>query len=100
MGGRCRQLANPCSGGGANKESLYACQKLVESWSKEKMAAFERDPNWRPLNEDEVAYFQSAKKREHWAFMGETAPDSRIGGSHGKSKARETRAEQTELIPS
>jgi hypothetical protein len=69
------QLANPCSDGGANRESLYDCQKLIESWSKEKMAAFERDPDWRPLNQEEVAYFQSAKKREHWTFMGETAPN-------------------------
>jgi hypothetical protein len=69
------QLANPCSGGGANKESVYECQKLVESRSKEKMATFERDPDWRPLNAEEIAYFQSAEKREHWTFMGETEPD-------------------------
>jgi hypothetical protein len=69
------QLASPCSEGGANRESLYECQKLVENWSKEKMAAFERDPEWRPLNEEEVACFLAAKTREHWSFVGKTAPE-------------------------
>jgi hypothetical protein len=69
------QLANPCSEGGANKESLYYCQRHIECWSEDKMAAFEADPTWRPLNEEESAYFQAAKKREHWTFMGETAPN-------------------------
>lgn len=69
------QLANPCSEGGANRESLHNCQKCVESRSTEKITAFERDPVWRPLNREEVAYFQAAKRREHWTFMGETAPE-------------------------
>ncbi len=73
------QLANPCYEGGANGESLYECQKLVENWSKEKMAAFERDPDWRPLNEEEVAYFLAAKTREHWAFAGDTAREFAYG---------------------
>ena len=69
------QLTNPCSGGGANKESLYACQKTVASWLPEKMASFERDADWRPLNEEEIAYFEAAAKKRHWTFMGETAPE-------------------------
>lgn len=43
------QLANPCSDGGANKESLFQCQRARTSWSKEKIVGFERDPMWRPL---------------------------------------------------
>ena len=69
------QLANPCSGGGANKESLYECQKAGASRSKEKMVAFERDPDWRPLNEEEIAYFESVMRHKLWTFMGETAPE-------------------------
>jgi Cysteine-rich CPCC len=68
------QLANPCSEGGANRMSLFDCQKAAESCAKEKVAAFERDPDWRPLNEEEVAKSLAAKSREHWSFVGETAP--------------------------
>ncbi len=69
------QLANPCSGGGANKESLFECQGRVETFREEKMKAFERDPDWRPLSAGEAAYFASVAAREHWAFMGETEPE-------------------------
>ena len=69
------QLANPCSGGGANRESLCECQLAVEAWPKEKKPAFERDPDWRPLGKEEVVYFLSAAQIQHWAFMGETAPE-------------------------
>ena len=69
------QLANPCSGGGANRESLCECQKAVEKWSKEEMAVFERDPGWRPLSEEEIAYFESVRKQAHWTFMGDTEPE-------------------------
>jgi hypothetical protein len=71
------QLANPCSGGGANKDSLHDHQKkVIECFSIEKMAAFERDPEWRPLNKQEVAYFEAARSNEHWSFFGDTAPQS------------------------
>ena len=69
------QRANPCSRGGANKESLHECQMAVASWTKERMAAFERDSDWRPLNEEEVAYFEAETKKEHWTFRGKTAPE-------------------------
>jgi Cysteine-rich CPCC len=69
------QLANPCSGGGANKESLADCQKRSATWSSEQMRAFERDPDWRPLSEAEIAYFTSIATKKLWTFMGETAPE-------------------------
>ena len=69
------QLANPCSGGGANKESLVECQKRVATSSKEQSDGFERDPDWRPLSEEEVLYFTSVAARKHWTFMGETSPE-------------------------
>ncbi|HEY3914774.1 MAG TPA: CPCC family cysteine-rich protein [Verrucomicrobiae bacterium] len=69
------QLANPCSGGGANRESLHENQQRSNSWAKEKMVEFKRDPNWRPLNSEEVTYFQSISKHEHWTFQGETSPE-------------------------
>jgi hypothetical protein len=40
------------------------------------MARFKRDPAWRPLSEAELAYFRSVAERQHWSFMGETAPES------------------------
>jgi hypothetical protein len=69
------QLANPCSGGGANKEPLFQCQKAIASWSKEEMSAFERDSAWRPLSEEEVAYFTSVAKEKHWMFKGYIEPE-------------------------
>src|SRR5947199_5373859 len=69
------QLANPCSGGGANKESLAECQRRSSTWSKEQMGRYERDPHWRPLTDAEIAYFASVAKTKLWTFMGETAPE-------------------------
>ena len=69
------QLANPCSDGGANKESLFQCQRARASWSKEKTVGFERDPMWRPLIESETAFFSSIAKEEHWRFKGHTEPE-------------------------
>ena len=68
------QLANPCSGGGANKESLADCQKRVGTWSAEQMRRFERDSHWRPLSEEEIVWFTDAAEKKHWTFIGETAP--------------------------
>src|ERR1044071_2060874 len=68
------QLANPCSGGGANKESLVECQKREATWSAEQMRRFEHDSDWRPLSDEEIAHFAAIAKKKHWTFMGETAP--------------------------
>jgi Cysteine-rich CPCC len=69
------QLHNPCSAGGANRISLHQCQQASASWSAEEMSRFERDPDWRPLSEAEVAHFRRVAERQHWTFMGETAPE-------------------------
>ena len=68
------QLANPCSGGGANKESLVDCQKRAATWSAEQMLQFERDSDWRPLTEEEIAYFAAIAKKKPWTFKGELEP--------------------------
>jgi hypothetical protein len=70
------QLANPCSGGGANKESLAECQRRSSSWSKPEMDKHERDPHWRPLTDAEIAHFALIAKTKLWTFKGETAPES------------------------
>jgi hypothetical protein len=68
------QLANPCSRGGANKESLAEYQNGSAAWPKEQIEKYEQDTEWRPLTEVEIAYFTSVAKREHWAFQGDTDP--------------------------
>ncbi|MES2696430.1 MAG: CPCC family cysteine-rich protein [Verrucomicrobiota bacterium] len=70
------QLASPCSSGGANKESLAEHQKNTAHWSAEQMSAFERDRDWRPLDEEEIRRFTAVSKEKHWTFKGETAPES------------------------
>jgi hypothetical protein len=40
------------------------------------MAKYERDPDWRPLTDREIAYFTSMAQTKLWTFMGETAPDA------------------------
>lgn len=68
------QLANPCSGGGANRESLAECQKTSATWNNAQKQKYERDPVWRPLTEDQVAFFTSVAQKEHWSFAGELDP--------------------------
>ena len=70
------QLANPCSGGGANRESLAQCQGGSATWNKEEMKKFEHDPEWRPLTEEEIAYFNSVAQKQLWSFHGELSPAS------------------------
>ena len=51
------QLANPCSGGGANGESLAEAQvkSLTEyPLSVEIAEGIKRSPKWRPLSEHEI----------------------------------------------
>jgi hypothetical protein len=68
------QLANPCSGGGANGESLAECQRSSATWNTAQMQKYERDPDWRPLTEEEIAFFTSAAHKQHWSFHGELEP--------------------------
>jgi hypothetical protein len=68
------QLANPCSGGGAHKKSLAERQRSSATWDTVRMQKYERDPAWRPLTEEEVAFFTSAAQKQHWSFPGEREP--------------------------
>jgi hypothetical protein len=68
------QLANPCSGGGANKESLAHCQSRSATWSKEQMDKYQRDSEWRPLTDEEIGYFTSIARKQLWSFSGELEP--------------------------
>jgi hypothetical protein len=53
-------LANPCTGGGANRESLVEAQrgtlKEYPPFVKE-TDGFSRDLSWRPMTESEIEYF-------------------------------------------
>ena len=67
------QLANPCSGGGANSESLHESQvKALEKWPLEvkEFKGIRRSANWRPLNEAEIQQYEIQAKEKHWANKG------------------------------
>lgn len=51
------QLANPTSGGGANRESLVAVQLAARA--REDVPGATRDPSWRPVSDEEVAWHLS-----------------------------------------
>jgi hypothetical protein len=68
------QLANPCSGGGANRESLAECQRRSGTWNTVQMQKHERDPVWRPLSEKEIAFFTSVAQKQLWSFHGDLEP--------------------------
>lgn len=68
------QLANPCSGGGANGESLAEAQDNFQSTPEADLNEIfaegtERDAKWRPLNMTERQIFESEIKNSgsHWA---------------------------------
>jgi hypothetical protein len=67
------QLANPCSGGGANSESLYESQlqalKKVPLEIKEHEGIC-RSSTWRPLNQKEIDEFTTQTREKHWANKG------------------------------
>jgi hypothetical protein len=65
------QLANPCSGGGANRESLAECQRSSATWNTVQMQKHERDSDWRPLTQEEIACFTSVAQKQRWSFPGE-----------------------------
>jgi hypothetical protein len=69
------QLANPCSRGGANGESLAECQESTATWNKDEMRKYERDPQWHPLKEEEIVFFSSIAQKQPWSFTGELAPE-------------------------
>ena len=63
------QLANPCSGGGANKQSLAEAQNsalLKYPVGAEVAASFRRASTWRPLNADELAAAEAKRIMKQW----------------------------------
>jgi len=63
------QLANPCSGSGANGESLAEAQlaSLKEyPLSVEIAGEFKRSTEWRPLKESEIKKYNEQKTISHW----------------------------------
>jgi hypothetical protein len=63
------QLANPCTGGGANSESLYESQmKSIKKWPLKikDYQGFKRSEKWRPLDTDEIKKYQNQAKEEPW----------------------------------
>lgn len=64
------QLANPVSGGGANRDSLAEHQRRalgVAPLGQDEVGGFHRDPRWRPLSLDEIA--RATQRRAdggHW----------------------------------
>lgn len=64
------QLANPCSGGGANKVSLAEAQKeaMVEYPLNIEIAkGFSRSKNWRPLTGIEIKKYKIEKSNNQWS---------------------------------
>jgi Cysteine-rich CPCC len=69
------QLANPCSGGGANHESLAEAQGAALQElpiEVQKHLGFTRSTEWRPLSPSEVALFQAKRALQHWHSKGIT----------------------------
>lgn len=66
------QLANPCTGGGANMEPLF--EKQEEALAEyppglEVASGYSRAADWRPLNDDEIAYHLKASiNGMKWTF--------------------------------
>jgi len=78
------QLANPLTGGGANRESLLAYQvRSVERWPvgvdvvEHKGRKVRRDRAWRPLSADEVGYYTAhTSAGREWVFKGISTLDA------------------------
>ena len=69
------QLANPTSGGGANRGSLAEAQAaIIERLPLERKTHLEhhRDPHWRPLNAAELADANARRNIKHWHSTGVT----------------------------
>jgi hypothetical protein len=67
------QLANPCSGDGANSESLYESQLQALKEVPVEINEYEgicRSSVWRPLNQKEIEEFTAQAKEKHWANKG------------------------------
>jgi hypothetical protein len=63
------QLADPHYRGGANEMSLAEAQrKLLQTYPAHmrRLGEYERDPEWRPLREDDVATLRADAPRYYW----------------------------------
>ncbi len=63
------QLANPASGGGANRRSLIEYQKAALDrfpMKVQEFGLFKRDPKWRPLNVEEIELAEKEKSEKYW----------------------------------
>lgn len=63
------QLANPTSGGGANRHSLADAQAVIIARlpvSVMTHGEFRRDPLWRPLSAHERAEAEAKRRVRHW----------------------------------
>jgi hypothetical protein len=63
------QLANPGSGGGANRNSLIEYQIIamkVNPIEIQVTGKFRRDPKWRPLNTDEIIIAEEESNEKRW----------------------------------
>lgn len=63
------QLANPTSGGGANRRSLADTQTEIVGRLPVGVVThgeFRRDPLWRPLNAKELAEAETKRRFRHW----------------------------------
>lgn len=63
------QLANPTSGGGANRQSLAEVQADVVGRIPLEVTTrgeLERDPLWRPLNRHELDEAETKRRLQHW----------------------------------
>ena len=69
------QLANPTSGGGANKESLATYQEKIITkigLDIKECKGYSRDKNWRPLSKIEIETAEVDKATKHWSNKGIT----------------------------
>ena len=67
------QLANPCSKGGANKESLAEVQeKVIKKYplSVQIAKGYKRGKSWRPLTSEEIERFSKLSQEKSWANQG------------------------------
>jgi Cysteine-rich CPCC len=63
------QLANPCSGGGANGDSLAVHQKtwvLRLPLPIRSHEGISRSEKWRPLTDTEIQTYESQQQEQHW----------------------------------
>jgi len=69
------QLANPCSGRGANYASLYKNQSQSVEFlplNIKKHKGINRSEKWRPLNNKEVERYKAELNEKHWFNKGIT----------------------------